>query len=168
METYETVFEVTEKGLHALTFSPLLFFFVGAGIVWFNIAHNKKGEKRNFNIFGGGVMAVLGLVAFGFVLYANVTEKNRIHAIYHKQAYKVIAGKIENFQPMTTGGRGRRESFTVRGIEFRYADSNIVLGYNKTSIKGGFLRKNGQSVRLSYIDIDEDDRLILKVELKQE
>ena len=163
---YKTVFEVTDKGFEMITLMPLLFVVIGIGISWFNIKYNKStSSKRTFTIVFGFIFSGFALLMLLLTLPSEITNRNRTQRIFENKEYKVVEGKIENFHPMPYSGHDH-ESFTVNGVHFEYSDYYIFYGFNNTASHGGPLKGNGQEVRLSYITVDGENR-ILKIELKQ-
>lgn len=163
---YKTVFEVTDKAFDMITLMPLLFVVIGVGISWFNIKYNKsKSPKRKFTIVFGFIFSGFALVMLLLTVPSSLANRNKTQKIFENQEYQVVEGKIEDFHPMPHSGHDV-ESFTVNGVYFEYSDYMLVYGFNNTASHGGPLKRNGQQVRLSYITVDGDNR-ILKIELKE-
>lgn len=163
---YKTVFEITDKAFDMITLMPLLFVVIGVGISWFNIKYNKsKSPKRKFTIVFGFIFSGFALVMLLLTVPSSLANRNRTQKIFENQEYQVVEGKIEDFHPMPHSGHDV-ESFTVNGVYFEYSDYMLVYGFNNTASHGGPLKRNGQQVRLSYITVDGDNR-ILKIELKE-
>lgn len=163
---YKTVFEITEKGLEMFFFMPLLFVFVGIGISWFNIKFNKStSPKKKFTIVFGFIFSGFALLMVLLTLPSTISTRTKTNRIFENKEYQVVEGVIDNFHPMPQSGHDM-ESFTVNGVYFKYSDYVIHYGFNNTASHGGPLKSNGQQVRLSYITIDNENR-ILKIELKQ-
>lgn len=163
---YKTVFEVTDKGFDMITLMPLLFIVIGVGISWFNIKYNKsKSPKRNFTIVFGFIFSGFALVMLLSTVPSSLANRNKTQKIFENQEYQVVEGTIEDFHPMPHSGHDV-ESFTVNGVYFEYSDYMLVYGFNNTASHGGPLKRNGQQVRLSYISVNGDNR-ILKIELKE-
>ena len=163
---YTTVFEVTDKGFDMLTLTPLIFLIVGLGISWFNIKYNKStSPKKRFTIVFGFIFSGFAFIMLLLTVPSSLANQRKTKRIFENKEYKVVEGKIEGFHPMPYSGHDV-ESFTVNGVYFEYSDYMRVYAFNNTSSHGGPLKRNGQQVRLSYITVGEENR-ILKVELKQ-
>lgn len=163
---YTTVFEVTDKGFDMLTLTPLIFLIVGLGISWFNIKYNKStSPKKRFTIVFGFIFGGFGLVMLLLTVPGSLADQHQTKRIFENKEYKVVQGRIQNFHPMPYSGHDV-ESFSVNGVYFEYSDYMLVYGFNNTVSHGGPLKGNGQQVRLSYITVGEENR-ILKIELKQ-
>ena len=163
---YKTVFEVTDKGFDMITLMPLLFVVIGVGISWFNIKYNKsKSPKRKFTIVFGFIFSGFALLMLLLTVPSSLANRNRTQKIFENQEYQVVEGKIEDFHPMPHSGHDV-ESFTVNGVYFEYSDYMLVYGFNNTASHGGPIKRNGQQVRLSYITVNGDNR-ILKIELRE-
>ena len=61
---------------------------------------------------------------------------------------------------------GTRDDFYVDGVHFVYgsADLTVPVGYRKNAMDGGYIRGNGQYVRISYITLDNGKNVILRIE----
>jgi hypothetical protein len=163
---YKTVFEVTDKGFDMTNLMPLLFIIIGLGVSLFNIKYNKStSSKKQFTIVFGFIFSGFGLIISLLTIPSSISSQQKTKEILENKEYKTVEGKIENFNPMPYGGHAV-ESFTVNGVYFEYSDYILMDAFNNTASHGGPIKNNGQLVRLSYITIDEENR-ILKIELKQ-
>lgn len=163
---YKTVFEVTDKGFDYDTLTPLLFIAIGLGVSLFNLKYNKsKSFKRNYAIVFGFIFSGFALIMSFFTIPSYITDRNKTNEMYQNGNFLTVEGKIENFDPMPHSGHAV-ESFNVNGVHFEYSDFMSVHGFNNTASHGGPLKRNGQQVRLSYISVNGDNR-ILKIELKE-
>lgn len=62
--------------------------------------------------------------------------------------------------------KGTRDDFYVDGVHFVYGstDLTVPVGYCKNAMDGGYIRGNGQYVRISYITLDNGKNVILRIE----
>jgi hypothetical protein len=163
---YKTVFEVTDNGFDITILMPLLFIIIGLGVSLFNIKYNKStSSKKQFTIVFGFIFSAFGLLISLLTIPSSISSQQKTKEIFENKEYKTVEGKIENFNPMPYGGHAV-ESFTVNGVYFEYSDYILWDAFNNTASHGGPIKNNGQLVRLSYITVDEENR-ILKIELKQ-
>lgn len=162
---YKTVFEVTDKGFDMITLSPLLLVAVGIGISWFNIKSKSESPRRKFNIVFGFIFSGFALLVSIFMIPISIADRNKTQKIFKNKEYQVVEGIIEHFHPMPHEGH-EVESFTVNDVYFEYSDYMLVYGFNNTASHGGPLKRNGQQVRLSYIKLHGENR-ILKIEIKE-
>ncbi len=149
------------------------------GFVIFEIKNLKNIKNTAFNLIGfqekfskiysiafkSALIMVLTYI-FIVLLQPNYKNYNKIKNIYKNKQYKIIEGKIENYDPKNNSGRRGigKEKFRVGDIGFKFSGS---YGYqDETST----LIWNGLIVRISYIeeDYDNDDNIILKLEAKKE
>ena len=80
----------------------------------------------------------------------------RIIHTYKQGNYKTVEGYVENFVPASKGGETNedteQESFDIKGVHFSYGDRFIKkFGYHLPSTQGGYIKKDGQYLRLGYI-----------------
>lgn len=87
-----------------------------------------------------------------FLIFADQTASSYFDIVAARadaQAGKcsIIEGRVESYRG-TPGGH-REESFSVRGIPFRYSNREITGGFNTTAQVGGPIRE-GLPVRICY------------------
>ncbi len=166
---YKTVFVVTEKSVNYFAvLIPFVLLCVSAAILVYVI----KGRKR----VGLTGMTMLWFPLFGIFfagslfitsLFSVFNSRSRAFEALQTGKYKIVEGKIENFDPMPYGGH-KNESFTVNGVFFEYSDFGSYAGmdgFNNTASHGGPITGNGIPVRLSYVTIMDDVNIILKLEI---
>ncbi len=117
---------------------------------WYKNSKRKCGTL--FILAVGGVLLSLGLIAN---LYYTISPI--IH--YYSGDYKIVEGYVENFVPCPFSGHAM-ETFSINGVEFSYADHVIQLGYRKTYHHGGYIRGNGQHLKIGYVDYSGDNAII--------
>lgn len=110
------------------------------------------------------VICVIAALRFSFG-YMQI-----IHA-YKQGNYKSIEGYVENFTPASSGGEDQEdleeESFDIKGVHFSYGDRFIKkFGYHRPSTQGGFIKKDGQYLRIGYITT-EKGHVIVKIEKRK-
>lgn len=64
-----------------------------------------------------------------------------------------VKGKVEAFHPMPETLHDL-ESFSINGIEFFYNNHNEEYYYSKCAFDGGYIKKNGQEMKLWYVVYD--------------
>jgi hypothetical protein len=132
------------------------------------LASPETGPRRR--VYPG-----FALAWFSFMLlwtgaaYTNAvgeaTQARRYAAALQQGRYRVVEGKVENFVPMPEAGHAE-ESFSVRGVKFRYSDYSPTGAFTQTAVHGGPLR-SGLRVRLGYLP-GPYENLILRVEVARE
>jgi hypothetical protein len=90
---------------------------------------------------------------------------------YEQGNYKTVEGYVENFVPASVGGEDQEdmeeESFDIRGVHFSYGDRFIKkFGYHLPSTQGGYIKRDGQYMRIGYITT-EKGHVIVKIEEKR-
>ena len=78
---------------------------------------------------------------------------------------------MENFVPASDGGEDKEdleeESFDIKGVHFSYGDKFIKkFGYHLPSTQGGFIKKDGQYMKIGYIETKKGN-VIVKIEERQ-
>ncbi len=116
-------------------------------------------------------MGVVALAICVFTLAHFCFGYLTIIQTYKNGNYQTVEGKVENFQPGSSGGETtedeEQESFNIRTVHFSYGTSFIQkFGYHRTSAKGGCIKENGQELKIGYIPT-QDGNVIVKIEQKQ-
>ena len=161
---YITVYEISENYFPFHSLIPFMLLFVFMFLLFKAIKLKAKGITSF-------VLAV-GIVLTGFICISNVYDwfytKNNIIKPYFEGEYLTVAGEVENFEALHFHGNGT-ESFEIDGITFNYSKSSVkYVGYNTESSAGGYIKGNGQNVRIRYMyDTVYDRNIILKLEIEQ-
>ena len=87
---------------------------------------------------------------------------------YKQGNYKSVEGYVENFVPASSGGEDQEdmeeESFDIKGVHFSYGDKFIKkFGYHRPSTQGGYIKKDGQYLKIGYIST-EKGYVIVKIQ----
>lgn len=90
---------------------------------------------------------------------------------YKQGDYKTVEGYVENFVPASDGGEDdedmEEESFDIKGVHFSYGDRFIKkFGYHLPSTQGGYIKEDGQYLKIGYIETDKG-HVIVRIEEKQ-
>ena len=124
---------------------------------------DKKSKK---NIIAIGYFIFISIIFLGLVK-VQLIDFYKTKSLYKEGKYKIIEGTTEQFVPVGPAGK-RKESFYINDVFFNYSHfDSSYNGFNKTSLIGGPINKNGQQVRLCYITKDTRN-IILKIELKSD
>jgi hypothetical protein len=129
-------------------------FFIGLFLFYLS----KKISKQNQILLNR--FAVIYMIGVLLVLLFNTLS---LFGVRNEIELKIVDGVIENFHPMPYNGHDF-ESFTVKEIKFRYSDYNSWGGFNKTSSHGGPINHNGQHVRITYYE-EDNENIICKLEM---
>ena len=156
MTGYHTVFEISRTGSGMLEFFvvPLFFLALGVGLVrgWVQFQARRPSKLIGyFFIFFSLIMETL-------VIWNSTRVNADLEGALRKGHYQIVEGRVENLEPMNDW-RNKHESFTVRGLRFRYSDFIVDQCFNHSSTHGGPIR-DGLFVRVSYLD-----RCILRLEV---
>ena len=123
-------------------------------------------KKPFFKLLSAVCLVICAIAALRFAFgYMQI-----IHT-YKQGNYKSIEGYVENFVPASSGGEDQedmeQESFDIKGVHFSYGDRFIKkFGYHQPSTQGGFIKKDGQYMRIVYIETDNGN-VIVKIEKRQ-
>ena len=155
---YEVVFEIATSGPGELTFVLPGLLGLGIGLV----AYRYRESLPRVAFLSGKAFAtaMLGFSAPWTVTAAGgiLAEQSSARADYAAGNFEIAEGLVEDFEPRLRGSK-RKESFTVDGKRFEYADFFVTPGFNDTVAQGGPIR-SGLVVRISH-----RGNLILKLEV---
>jgi hypothetical protein len=140
-----------------------LFLAVGAGYVAY-LDHVNGEETRSWFARVVAVLAALWALGSGFRVSSEYFTFRRALA---SGATGLVEGTVDDFHPMPVGGHGA-ESFTVQGVRFSYAVSEVTGAFNTSWSHGGPIRP-GRRVRIHYLQGHEgyllSENLILELEV---
>ncbi len=148
---------------------PLLFVAVGIGIYIYNkkfVDGNATStfgiNKRKYGMVFGVIFATIAVIISIILIPSMFGEYIKTKNIYNNKQYQIVAGTVENYHPMPSGGHDS-EKFTVSGVEFEFSDFDVSdYGYNNAASHGGVIRQ-GLNVRIGYFN-NGDKNVILKLE----
>ena len=124
-------------------------------------------KKPFFKLLSAVCLAICAIAALRFCFgYMQV-----IHA-YKQGNYKSVEGYVENFTPASSGGEDQEdmeeESFDINGVHFSYGDKFIKkFGYHLPSTQGGYIKRDGQYLKLGYITTEKGYVIVKIQERKQ-
>ena len=124
-------------------------------------------KKPFFKLLSAVCLAICAIAALRFCFgYMQV-----IHA-YKQGDYKSVEGYVENFTPASSGGEDQEdmeeESFDINGVHFSYGDKFIKkFGYHLQSTQGGYIKRDGQYLKLGYITTEKGYVIVKIQERKQ-
>ncbi len=123
-------------------------------------------KKPFFKLLSAVCLIICAVAALRFIFgYMQI-----IHT-YKQGDYKTVEGYVENFVPASDGGEDEEdmeeESFDIKGVHFSYGDRFIKkFGYHLPSTQGGYIKQDGQYLRIGYIETDKG-LVIVKIEERQ-
>ena len=147
----------------------LLFSF--AFFVVHNIKYNTtiSQETNHKQVIIERVVSICGLcivcLVFIITLTTTIIDYCNVQSIYNDGEFMIVEGEVEDFVPMKLDGHSS-ESFSLNGVKFSYSRSIPINGYHLAKVDGGYIKENGQIIRIHYINYNGDN-LILKLEIKE-
>ena len=166
---YTTVFEFTPKASNYFHLIGLFIFVViGFGFAFYTKRSDKNFSLlRQFKIFFGylfGGVALIMLILMVINIPKVISSERELKEVIENKNILIVQGEIDNFSQTPESGH-IFESFTVNGIKFKYSDYIVIDGFHQTYRNNGPIKQNGQQVRISYIERDNEN-LIMKIEIK--
>lgn len=138
---------IENGGNYILFFGVGLTVFILTGLLW---VYLKVNEKKRVNIYRAGILCVLSFV-WTFIIWMSSTQDYFMaKAALRNGAYSVVEGRVEHFSPIPMGAHGD-ESFSVKGIPFKYSESKIDFGFNQSRINGSPVYQ-GKLVKIHYYE----------------
>ena len=120
-------------------------------------------RKPFFKLLAAVCLVICAIAALRFCFgYVQVIQA------YKQGNYKSVEGYVENFIPASSGGEDQEdmeeESFDIKGVHFSYGDKFIKkFGYHRPSTQGGYIKKDGQYLKIGYIST-EKGYVIVKIQ----
>ena len=162
---YEVLYDFANEALpiKPMIFMPLLFVFIGVGIIMYHIKQKDMNKmKRTYGIIFGSIAGSFALVVSILVIPSHFIDYYKTKDIYYNKEYKVIEGTLNNFDPMPYTGH-KTESFSINQVCFEYSDYDLsYYGFRNTKSHGGPVDE-GKRFRISYFNNGKRN-IILKIE----
>lgn len=166
---YKVVYEINSIYFSFVYLFPLAFIILFGYLLKLNIIDKKVfGDSSNiisqryFLIIG----AIIVLAINALIIIGYFNSRNTLYKAYKNGDYLVIEGEVEDFHPISVYGHNV-EYFYVNDVYFEYSNE-VGYGYNKPMIYGGFIKENGQLVRIAYIsDSTNNHNIIVKIEISE-
>ena len=123
-------------------------------------------KKPFFKLLSAVCLIICAVAALRFIFgYMQI-----IHT-YKQGDYQTVEGYVENFVPESDGGEDEEdmeeESFDIKGVHFSYGDRFIKkFGYHLPSTQGGYIKQDGQYLKIGYIKTDKG-LVIVRIEERQ-
>ena len=136
----------------------------------FLLARRKLSEDRTDRLvmrFIGYPVMLLFFVIGLIIGYKNFQDWRYLNAQISAGDIKVVEGEVTGYDDERAWKKnGARDDFYVEDVHFVYGhtDSTVPVGYNKNAQEGGYIRGNGQYVRLSYVTLENGRNIILRIE----
>lgn len=120
---------------------PGLIWFLGVGlaVLVFSttiLLYLSITNKSRVNQLRAGFMSVFSLIWVSIIWAAAGQDYFRAKLALKNHTYEVVEGRVEHFHPMPKEGH-EDESFSVKGIPFKYSEFKIDFGYNQCRVNGG-------------------------------
>lgn len=145
---YAKVYDVANESMKLFWLLPIPFILVLTGIMVYQVKKRKKGWGYEILKLSFMLLFVIGWGAI--VGVHEISGYHKVQNILAQQNYQTVEGIVENFDPMPYTGH-KDESFTVKGVNFKYSDFNEnFYGLNNTKSHGGPITGNGQKVKIDY------------------
>ena len=153
--------------LHQLSTAIGVLLFVG---LIFLLARRKASDDRTDRMvmrFIGYPVMLLFFVVGLIIGYKNFRDWRCMDAQIRAGDIKVVEGEVTGYDDERAWKKnGARDDFYVEDVHFVYGhtDSTVPAGYHKNAKEGGYIRRNGQYVRISYVTLESGKNIILRIE----
>jgi hypothetical protein len=136
-----------------------IYLVVGSILLLSAIYFFKKIDNKLFRISAFFIIFFIALS-----LYSEYNNKIKIDEIMKLTTYKVIEGKVENLKTMPLSGH-KPESFKVKDIYFEILytgdyPKDKTIYYTLTKNRNGPIQFNGQEVKIYYVTINGENKII--------
>lgn len=136
MTAYETIYEYKFVGSDFWHIIPILIFgALGFGIVYFVKKYYKLFSiYRQIILFFGWILGIISsiiLVVFLMKIPSIVEKERNLKSMIENSTYMKVEGKIEDVK-IAGKSPNHFESFSVKGVHFRYSDYVIINGFDMT------------------------------------
>ncbi|MBE5870888.1 MAG: hypothetical protein E7294_06485 [Lachnospiraceae bacterium] len=142
-----------------LYFFPILGLLLFVGVTFRELKYFNSKEMSNNGlkmlkcIFVAFILIVITIFLI-LLIWGYISEYFRVYCNYKNNNCMTVDGVVSEYD------HSDFESFVVDGIEFKYYDKELFLGYHKTEYNGGFICGNGQHVRIKYISFGDRNVIV--------
>lgn len=126
-------------------------FIALAGIVALLYTIFLVKRKRTYGIIFLSIFCLFSISWNVIVHFDHYNSYNEIEEFYKEGKVKIIEGTVSNYSPMNFEGDDSSETFMIDSVSFLYSDYMPTDGYNNACVKGGVICKNGQVIKIEYI-----------------
>ena len=153
--------------LHQLSTAIGMILFL-AFIFWLarTNASTDRTDRIVMHFIGYPVLLLFFVIAL-IMGYENFQDWRCINAQVSAGEIKVAEGEVTDYDYEAASQKnGTRDDFYVDGVHFVYgsADLTVPVGYRENAQDGGYIRQDGQYVRISYITLQNGRNIILRIE----
>jgi len=144
------IYESSYMDISIINFYDLIFFIIPILIGMHLLRDNIK--TKNYIIILIGIF----LLMTSYGMYDKYSYIKQIRKVMHNQSYSIVDGRINNLVVMPKGGHAL-ETFIVNDILFEISYTGDypkakTLFYTLTKNRNGPIQKNGQRVKIYYIE----------------
>ena len=144
------IYESSYMDISIINFYDLIFFIIPILIGMYLLRDNIK--TKNYIIILIGIF----LLMTSYGMYDKYSYIKQIRKVMHNQSYSIVDGRINNLVVMPKGGHAL-ETFIVNDILFEISYTGDypkakTLFYTLTKNRNGPIQKNGQRVKIYYIE----------------
>lgn len=151
MSEIEYIFEAYIDGCIFVPEQPLGMLFASIVII---ILFKMRKDARKFLVF----IIITFMTMSGYGIFESYTHKQLVRDAFINKSFKCVEGNIENLHIMPKNGHDS-ERFDINGIHFEigytgdYPNAKTLF-YTLTKNRNGPIQKNGQKVKIYYIEDD--------------
>lgn len=145
----------------------IILFLLVFGWFWWMCS---SADSRVTKIVMRAIASPVLLLFFGAALlvgYDHAQDWWQIHQLVTGSELQIVEGEVTDYDhKLAWKANGARDDFRVDGVHFSYGstDLTVPIGYRKNARDGGYIRGDGQYVRISYITLDTGRNVILRIE----
>ena len=131
-------------------------------VIIYLIINLNKVENKAIKIYYKVFLVFLFILIYDW--YDHVRVKDMVENAIKTETYKVVQGKIKNYNPMYSKA-GHLEAFDIGSIHFviyptEFGSYKKNLFYTTENTKSMPIHKNGQEVKVHYITIYGENKII--------
>lgn len=155
------IFETTYFDYPLIKIIISLFCFLAAFVLIVNYkVHNVLNQYYKVKLNKNILVLLCFLVGILSFLLGNPFSFIKAREAIDNLHYKEVIGNIDEFNPKGCNEMGY-ESFVINGVFFKYTHRGMNNAfYSKTKCNDGFITNNGQKVKIYYLTINGQNKII--------
>lgn len=143
------VFESSIISFFGILATCITIFFLFRSYQYF---FGKKTFSNKIEIFG----SILFVIGFGQIPIQILYNAYLVQQAISDGLVHHVQGVVEKF----VHTKSFKESFVVNGVKFECIKGGSPVYYDKIIQEGSFIRGNGQKVKIEYIVVDGENKII--------
>lgn len=110
-----------------------------------------------------GIIGILCIILFIWLMFSHISDYCEKKDALKSGKVLTVEGYVEQYHAMPPTGHDT-EHFKINDVYFQYSSYEVRNGYNRPACFGGAVTKNGQHLKIKYVESSSNENVILSIE----